>query len=95
MPLRTQPCLLTLRCGTNLQGLNEVQAYILLRRWVQEQGQQPKDVQLEFNWLLQLTAYYATERSRLLRCIEAMLSSGAVASVASLLRGRKQTPSIS
>ncbi len=64
----------------HVQGLNEVQAYILLRRWVHEQGQQPKDVQLDPDWLLQLTTHYCTERSRLLRCIEAFLSPGTGAS---------------
>ena len=60
-----------------LQGLNEVQSYILLRRCVQEQGEEPKNVQLGPDWLQQAVAYYATERSRLLRCIEAVLTTGA------------------
>ena len=59
-----------------MQVLNEVQAYVLLRRYVQEQDERPEDVLLDASWLPQLTAYYGAERSRLLRCIEAVLSTG-------------------
>ena len=59
-----------------MQGVNEAQSYVLLRRWVQQQGLEPKDAQLGPEVLQQVTAYYCTERSRLLRCIEAVLLPG-------------------
>ncbi|KAK9842702.1 hypothetical protein WJX74_000856 [Apatococcus lobatus] len=60
----------------NQLGINEAQSYVLLRRWAQEQGVEPKDVQHAHDWSQQVAIYYCAERSRFLCCIEAILAPG-------------------
>lgn len=60
-----------------VQGLDEVQAYILLRRWCQASGADIADEGLSLDQRMELCISYFTERSCLLTCVEYILQSQA------------------
>ena len=57
-----------------MQNLDEIQSYILLRRWsTEDRSRGPILESLDHQQLLQLKAYYAEERALLLSCLGELL----------------------
>ena len=58
------------------QSLDELQAYILLRRWLTDEGEVIVDTGLSAQQRRSLQAYYFSERNYILRCLDGLLQFG-------------------